>query len=48
MSSVACDWLTLWFYVADELIFVQNNVFFEEINVKKCIRMGVTIFKIFI
>ena len=48
MRDVACDWLMLWLYVADKAYVWCKILCFRRINVRKCIRMGITIFKIFI
>ena len=48
ISDVACDWLTYWFDVADKAYIWCKILCLWQINFNKCIRMGITIFKIFI
>ena len=48
MSNFACDWLTLWLYVACDAHISQKKHSFLMFIVKKYIRMGITIFIFFI
>ena len=48
ISDVACYWLTFLFYLADEASVWCKILCLLQINVKMCIRMGITIFKMFI
>ena len=48
MSIVACDRLMYWFNVADKVIVMCKLLYIRYVNFEKCIRMTITIFKIFI